>query len=291
MKERNTMYRKRQWHILTLTLLIAPILPLNASAAPVGRDSALRAATAELPRYFAGPWQLASEISMHNLQGETVAYTFVFSQVPFKADGKARGNDPVQFIAGARQNLTKDGRESSGDEPQLYGEEVFASIVTSADDTEPVVLRCFRGLPPQLVKQSNAIALATRKRGGEWHYRQHLMLGLFDEALLLESPDGKTSLVVDMRTRSVLTQATAKKRALRKTPVKPGAEQVRQCQEAWAPYRSSGSGEAVTSAPTAPKTTRLKRAEIDEAQDYGLFLEPQRENKLPLHRQNREGLR
>ena len=127
----------------------------------------------------------------------------------------------------------------TGNTSELYGENRFASIVVSADDTEPPVLRCFLGLPPHVVKESDALALAAKTGGAAWRVRHCLMLGLFDEAFSLETTTGSTALVVEMRTRSSTSLADAKARALAKRVADPDPERVRKCQEAWNLYREA----------------------------------------------------
>ena len=284
------MRRNRKRGTILLHVMFALGVTLQSLAAPVGRDGALRAAKAELPRYYAGPWQLASEQTMHDLEGNVQAYTFVFSHARAEAKASAPDADPAQFIAKARRNLAAAGKAISGNEPQLYGRERFASIVVNADDTEPVVLRCFKGLPPHLVKASNAKALAAQRRGGAWRTRRYLMLGLFDEALLMESPDGKDAVVVDMRTRSVVTREVARERALRKKRPTPSEEQARQCRKAWAPHLQAEGGEKRKSAPIPPKTAKPKSAEIGEMKDYAEFTDPP-DHTSETEGDEREGLR
>ena len=65
----------------------------------------------------------------------------------------AEEDSPAGFVAKGRAKLAGDGKSASSDEPDLYGQGRFASIVISAADTEPVVLRCFKGLPRKWSKR------------------------------------------------------------------------------------------------------------------------------------------
>ncbi|MDD5705782.1 MAG: hypothetical protein PHR35_07635, partial [Kiritimatiellae bacterium] len=153
---------------MTLALLTAATLV----AAPVQRDTAFRAASAELPTFFPGTWQSAGEVAMYNLSGETVAYTFIFARQNTNAGEPAQEREPAAFVAKARERLAANGKTVTGDAAELYGESLFASIVISAVDTEPPVLRCFLGLPPHLVKERDALALASKGGGaGIWRVR------------------------------------------------------------------------------------------------------------------------
>jgi len=143
-------------------------------------------------------------------------------------------------VAERRARLGKAGKGSNGNNPELYGAERYATVVISADDTEPPVIRCFLGLPPQLVKERDAEALAVRKHGqGRWRVRRHLMLGMFDEAFVCEDEDGgREALVVDMRTGKTLPLAEAASRANAKRKATDNDPELeRMCREAWAPFR------------------------------------------------------
>ena len=225
-----------------LTLSAVLMMASALVAAPVQRDDACLAATSELPGFFAGPWQLVGELTLHNLTGDTVAYAFMFARPQEQSKGGVQEDSPAQFVAKARAELAGRGGIVSADAPELYGEDRFASMVISADDTEPPVLRCFKGLPPQVVKESDALALAAKSGGaGAWRVRHCLMLGLLDEAFEIEAVSGVAEpLVVDLRTHTVVTHTAAQAQAASKQAVAPDSERVRKCQEAWQPYRAAG---------------------------------------------------
>ena len=191
----------------------------------------------QLPGYFAGPWQLAGEYALENLSGDTVAYTFIFSKPARQVTPSPEGGSlaPASFVARARERLRGSGRPATGNTAELYGEDRFASILVSADDTEPPVLRCYRGLPPHLVKEADALDLVTKKRGaGAWRVSRRLMLGMFDEAFCLENAaDTNAAEIVDMRTGAVLSKAEAETRGRTKKVAGQDRERVRMSREAW----------------------------------------------------------
>ncbi len=117
--------------------------------------------------------------------------------------------------------------------------------------------RCFKGLPPQVVKEAEALTLGAKANGGgTWRVRHGLMLGLFDEAFLLEPTTGAgRALVVDMRTRSVVPLEEAQARAHTKRAAVADPERIRQCQAAWARYRAAGKSAAA--APPKPQATAI----------------------------------
>jgi hypothetical protein len=226
---------------LLVLLMAAPVV-----AAPITRNEAFGAAANELPDFFAGDWRPAGELVLYRITGNTGAYVFMFANTPKPADGAPPEETPAAFAARQRASLVDDRKPFSSTASELYGEDRFATIFISADDTEPVVLRCFKGLPAQLVKEADALALAAKAGGSSaLHVRRCLMLGMFDEAFLIEPATGTGQvLVVDMRTRSVVTEQEAQARAQTKRAAAVDPERVRLCQAAWARYRLGGKAAA-----------------------------------------------
>jgi len=223
-------------------VLLLLSLASAAKAAPVSHDEAFRVATAELPGFYTGNWNPAGEILLHNLSGDVTAFIFMFDRTQ-KLSNKDQTPAPAAFVAKARTDLAAAGIVVSGYESELRGADRYATIVISADDTEPPVLRCFLGLPPQVVREVEVLALAADNKGGagSWRVRHCLMLGFFDEAFLVEPTTGsKEALVVDLRMRAVVTEKEAKTRALTKRAAAPDPELIRMSQNAWAPYRAAG---------------------------------------------------
>ncbi|MDD2454897.1 MAG: hypothetical protein PHE10_01045, partial [Kiritimatiellae bacterium] len=141
-----------------------------------------------------------------------------------------------------RSKLADAGKNLNGNNPGLYGAERFATIVISADDTEPPVLRCGLGLPPQLVKERDAEALAKSAYAqGRWRVRRRLMLGMLDEAFECEDEEGREApLVVEMRTGKTLPLAEAAERGrAKRKQAAAEPERERLCREAWAPFRGA----------------------------------------------------
>ena len=246
-----------------VSLLVATAL--CAAAAPVPRETAFHVAANQLPSYFAEPWQLADEYALENLSGDTVAYTFIFSKPSQQEFSSSEGEAlaPTSFVARARERLRGSGRPVTGNTTELYGEDRFASILVSADDTEPPVLRCYRGLPPHLVKEAETLVLVTKKRGsGAWRVRRRLMLGLFDEAFCLENAaDTNAAEIVDMRTGAVLSKAEAETRGRAKQVAGQDRERVRMCREAWGAVKPAVHSDAVT-----PARLPLKKRPVEEKQ-------------------------
>jgi hypothetical protein len=220
---------------LLLLLVAAPLV-----AAPVTRNEAFRAAASELPGFFAGDWRPAGELILYRPAGDAGAYVFMFASTP-----KAADETPAAFVARQRASLAAKGKTFSSTDSELYGEDRFATIFISADDTEPVVLRCFKGLPPQVVKEADALALGAKTGGSAMRVRRCLALGAFDEAFVMDPATGTGgALVADMRTGLVATEAEVQARAQAKQAAAPDPDRVRLCQSAWARYRAGQSSAA-----------------------------------------------
>lgn len=233
-----------------------------ALAEPVARDTAFLVASCQLPAFYPGPWQLSDEYRLENLAGGTVAYTFIFRKKDAKP-GEAVA--PTSFVQRARSRLKGEGVPATENAPELYGEALFASIVISADDTEPPLLRCFQGLPPHVVKEEAALALVAKKRGpAAWRVKHRLMLGMFDEAFCLENAeDAAAAQVVDMRTGTLLTKAEAELRVRARRQTSPGdAERVRMCRAAWQEAVAQSAKCAAPGQP-APAGMKLKGPHAD----------------------------
>ncbi len=223
--------------ILPLMALMSLMLPVALRAEQVSRDEAYAAAVFELPSFFAGEWTPAGDIPLHTMSGDVVAFMFMFRRTQ-KAQESGAVDEPFGFVEKARADIAGKGKEVSGYETELRGEDRFATIVISADDGEPPVIRCFRGLPPHVVRQKEALALAAGKGGGVWRVRRCLMLGFFDEAFAVEPAGGSgEALVVELRMRVVESEKEARARGQVKKMAVRDMELVRMCQKAWAPYR------------------------------------------------------
>ena len=224
----------------------AAFAALALCAAPVQRDVACQVASSQLPVFFEGSWQLADEFELFDLTGTVAAYTFVFSRPRPQAEEGAGTVSPAAFVAKARDRLTAAGKAVSGNEAELFGESRYASIVISADDTEPPVLRCYLGLPPHVVKEKDALAVVSKfKGGGVWQMRRRLMLGLFDEAFLCGNDKALSAdVVVEMRSGAVVSKAEADTVAHGKKAAAPDPERCRLCQEAWRSLASASKSAA-----------------------------------------------
>ncbi|NLC82217.1 MAG: hypothetical protein GX748_13645, partial [Lentisphaerae bacterium] len=144
-----------------ILVFLTVFLPaFNLCAEPVGREAAAAAAADRLPQFYPGEWSPAGDYILYDLAGGIAAYTFMFERSAKAANEQGRRETPSEFVAARRSKLADAGKNLNGNNPGLYGAERFATIVISADDTEPPVLRCGLGLPPQLVKERDAEALA-----------------------------------------------------------------------------------------------------------------------------------
>lgn len=223
-----------------------------ADAAEVRKEEARYAANAYLPEFYPGEWHLVQELPMYDLNGVVKAYIFIFPPAARQAESES---SPTNFLACRQAERLAAGQTVSGYEPELLGEDRFAGIMISADDQEPPVLRCFKGLPPQLTRQVTVNQLAGQQAGsGRWQVRHALMLGFFDEAFVVD-PEGKgESLVVDARSRVAVSESAAKARAAKVALVAADPEIVRLSQASWAGLKAQAVAASAGSTPQPADT-------------------------------------
>jgi hypothetical protein len=63
----------------------------------------------------------------------------------------------------------------------------FATVFAGALDTMPIVLQCYRGIPKEFVKKTEALDLVSKRNTGKlWRIDRYLLLGAFDGVLVAE---------------------------------------------------------------------------------------------------------
>lgn len=199
------------------------------------------AALDQLPMFFEGKWKFFADFPLFGLDGRPQAYAIAFvrneavtrtitelEQAMRSARERIRSlRQSIEEVAAEEgisgsnknQQIAELEKQLHEAEKELHGRDHFATVVTGALTTWPVVLRAYHGLPLEFVKKAEAVDLAARLHPGrEWQVRRFLSLGLFDEVFEM-SPAGhgqpeKTSdpasgsiIIVDTRTGKSLTMA------------------------------------------------------------------------------------
>jgi hypothetical protein len=156
-------------------------IPIDANAttelvaAIVDVNVAIVAAADYLPYYYPGNWQYFKHFVCYDINGVPAAYAIVFrdpnSQIADVnqldtaiADFRQKRQDAKELLhrrivelapqdANSDETAKKLRKEESKFIRSQYFTSVFATVITSAVETEPVIQRCYRGLPEFLVKQ------------------------------------------------------------------------------------------------------------------------------------------
>ena len=222
---------------------VAAFCILSAAAAlsaPVGRPTALRAADAELPGFFPGQWELEDELVLYDLDLTAAAYTFTFrrsdliKEQPLELAAEIAGKKKLPPAAPGRQ-------EPAATQPPEHQQ--YATIVISARDSEPPVIRCFRGQPPQRANEQRALALA-REAAPQYAPStiHHLLLGFFDEAVaIISEDDPDDALVADLRGNRTFPLAEVRERAAAiSNAMEPDPERISLSRQAWRKYKTAG---------------------------------------------------
>lgn len=232
----------RQFLCKLLVLVVVLALPsVNTMANPVSRETALRAATTELPRFFPGNWKLHEEFVLYDIDLQPAAYAFVFSREDQIKE--AVFELPEGFVPKKHPSRNPD-RQNTEIVPKENDHRQYSTIFISALDSEPPVIRCFSGLPPQRHNEERALTMADAEmpQNDASPVVRHLMLGFFDEAVAIinkEAPD--SALVADLRGNQVLPLEEVRARVEEvKAQREPDPELVRLSRLAWQKHKTSG---------------------------------------------------
>ncbi len=225
-----------------LTVAIVVVWPsVNTLANPVSRATALRAATTELPRFFAGEWKLHDEFVLYDVDLQPAAYAFVFSREDLIKEAVLELPDGLVPKKRPVRDITRPDTAAGQEDPD---KQQFSTIFISARDSEPPVIRCFRGIPPRQDTEERALALAgeTMPQNDVSPVIRHLMLGFFDEAVaIISEDDPDDALVADLRGNRTFPLAEVRERAAAiSNAMEPDPERISLSRQAWRKYKTAG---------------------------------------------------
>jgi hypothetical protein len=165
-----------------LSLCMAIVLrcssPIGAATSDfVSNSAAQLVASNYLPRYYPGDWVPFVHSTYYGLDGEPAAHAFVFRS----RDSQITSSKELEVVISeaqlARETLRLSAKEL--EDTKIYSEEDkrikrdallaaikrensriyqfhdFATVITGAKNTDPLVVRCFRGLPPALAEKNS----------------------------------------------------------------------------------------------------------------------------------------
>jgi hypothetical protein len=263
--------------VLALLGLLSPLISA-AQPATVPIEAATLAAAEKLPTFYPGRWDYYSSVVLFDLAGRPAAYAIIFSsdkQTPpalakLEALTEARSKDIAELFSSIRGLSARGEPENRTALAELGAldtrlrkatvarseSEMFATVVTGAQDSSPIVLKVHRGLPTSFSRKYDAEDLCRRARPNQtWRVVRPLYLGTFDDAFEVapagsdpanidRTADPLLRAVVDLRTDSFNTVGElATKRAAGAQAPSPEttAEQAARQEEnarRWAVYKS-----------------------------------------------------
>jgi len=165
--------------VLVQSLIVLAAFSSWASAAPpeslVPADSAVRAATDQLPGFYPGAWQYVTHYTLVDLDDRPAAYAVLFSRAgappPTLAQIDASITSGQKRLRELRASMEEaGGAPGSGRGARLevlrgefvsarhalYGKGDYATVYTGARDSMPVIRKCHDGLPDFLVEVETA---------------------------------------------------------------------------------------------------------------------------------------
>lgn len=231
----------RSLFTLVVSLLIGGTCP-QASASPVRPELAQAAATEKVHIILKGSWQYHTNLVYYGLDGNISAYAMVFK----RADRGGQETDIPSVINSGRAKLVALEKELAQKSAEaalsavqkndqivalrasiakaiaaMRGDDVFATVITSADDGLPVVRKCHPGLPAVLVQEEDARELLKAKSRPDLAVGRYLYLGPFDDTYEVVGVSQATGgagvpasdgMVLDLRTRSLETVENLKRK-------------------------------------------------------------------------------
>ncbi|MFC1839665.1 hypothetical protein ACFL1N_08800 [Thermodesulfobacteriota bacterium] len=222
--------------VTSLCLLSAVIFAKSAKAENIPIEVAKTAARDKLHLFFPGEWSYFDYFVLYNLADEPAAYAVIFSNQNTAKAKLADLEKPMDNIrehikshsssiekiisshgkSGKAKNMeiSKVQKEIDKLNNRLRHKDSYVTVITGAQDTLPVVLKCYRGLPNLFVKKKEAHNLINNKYPErEWHFQRYLYLGTFDESIQFihtekeykntEESSELVPFIVDLRSRSI----------------------------------------------------------------------------------------
>ncbi len=237
-------------------------------AEPVSATQAEVAASVLLPRYFPGEWIHSTTRPLVDVDGVAAAYAVIFC----RPDSPEKDTTPEAFVEKALPSIPESEKAMGSHASSLYGNKHFATVVTAASDSEPVLLRCHLGLPSQLVQQSFALERVQKANPNvTWRVGRLLFLGLFDDAVEIipdaAAPRAKAAtitakpVVIDMRSGKTASLDEVREKKKQKNAVAPDPALVKACRKAWAKHPSKKPASVNLAA--QPKKSRTKDTNLE----------------------------
>lgn len=271
----------RIWFCILLLLL--PLLSTgNLQSQGVSNENfidievAINAASRYLPQFYNGEWSYYNHFVYHDLENRPIAYAIVFKKMNSEVEHLEKMKKTMEMnyleiknnnerIDAIRNNPQLSGKEKNRSMMELYrkiskikdsirGVDRFATVLSGAVDTLPVVLKCHKGMPETFFKELDAREKLSKEfPGKQFNITNVFYLGLFDIFYEISTTDessstgsfpsiGEEELLFHLRTgelvslRDIRTKFEERK-LLKKQKSDPS--RIKKNKERWGYYRQS----------------------------------------------------
>jgi len=198
----------RRWiFILLFTLALLSVGSLQSQGASndnvIDIEVAITAASKYLPQFYKEEWIYYTHFTYFDLDNRPSAYAIVFKKMDSEVESLEEMKKAIEknyleikiinaHIDTIQNNPKISGKEKNGAIMELYkkiisikdsiqGIDRFATVLTGAVDTSPVVLKCHKGMPEAFYKELDTREILSKEfPGKQFNISKVYYLGLFD---------------------------------------------------------------------------------------------------------------
>ena len=305
--------------ILVFCFLVLAGTPADAQSSPpiveyryIETGTAINAARIYLPRFFKGDWEYFQHIIYYDLDNTPSAIAVIFTR-PTEGIQSLEEIERMIGVQSVRQEQVADeyrktlelndlsGKQKrqqlleiqnriSAIESTIKGSDTFITVVTGARDTQPVVIKCHRGLPDTIAgKERMRRAISKQSPNAKLQPGKPYFLGMFDSFQELTALDSGGKKLYHFRTGKLLNVAdiTARYQANKEQRRKvQDPKRVSHNRAKWLQCSIQGSAEAAgikKIEPSDKKNTQNQHATMHpvESNDSKPFPNPKRKSSTP----------
>jgi hypothetical protein len=264
--------------VLVFCFLVLSGTPVDAQSPPpiveyryIEAGTAINAARIYLPRFFKGDWEYFQHIIYYDLDNTPSAIAVIFTRPTeeglqsleeiersFRVQTVRQEQLADEYrktlglgdLSGKQksQRLSEINNRMNAIERSMKGSDRFITVVTGARDTQPVVIKCHRGLPETIAeKERMRSAISKQSPNAKLQPGKTYFLGMFDSLQELTALDSGGKKLYHFRTGKLLNEAdiTARYQANKEQRRKVlDLKRVSHNRSKWLQYSTQGSAEA-----------------------------------------------
>jgi hypothetical protein len=195
--------------LLILLLFFTSLLLSSPQSQEIDKErivdvqTAIRAASSYLPQFYKEKWTYYTHFTYYDLDNKPRAYAIVFNKVDSEVESIEEMKKTLEKkyleiktnnnrIDAIHENYKLSGKEKNksimaiykrmtGIKNSIRGIDRFATVLTGAVDTLPVLLKCSKGMPEAFSKEFDVKEMLSKKFSGkQFNIARVFYLGLFD---------------------------------------------------------------------------------------------------------------